>query len=280
MSILMPEPKNTLLGKDTVYSDQYNPGLLQPISRALGRDAIGDHHFKGVDIWRLYELSWLNSQGVPQTAVAELFVPASTHSIVESKSLKLYAGSFAMTQMGSQEEVANRMSDDLSLRLGGTVKVKLFSIQNYPGQVKTMPGLSLDHLTLPAGGEISTYETEPGLLEFDPHSSEIIQKTFSTTVFRSLCPVTGQPDLASVMINYKGRAISPEGLLKYLVSYRCHKGFHEQCVEQIYHDMRTVFQPELLEVYASFTRRGGIDINPFRSSVREQPDEVIREMRQ
>ena len=155
MSILMPEPKNTLLGKDTVYSDQYNPGLLQPISRALGRDAIGDHHFKGVDIWRLYELSWLNSQGVPQTAVAELFVPASTHSIVESKSLKLYAGSFAMTQMGSQEEVANRMSDDLSLRLGGTVKVKLFSIQNYPGQVKTMPGLSLDHLTLPAGGEIS-----------------------------------------------------------------------------------------------------------------------------
>ena len=92
--------------------------------------------------------------------------------------------------------------------------------------------------------------------------------------------MTGQPDLASVMINYKGRAISPEGLLKYLVSYRCHKGFHEQCVEQIYHDMRTVFQPELLEVYACFTRRGGIDINPFRSSVREQPDEVIREMRQ
>ena len=103
---------------------------------------------------------------------------------------------------------------------------------------------------------------------------------FDCPEYTSLCPVTGQPDLASVMINYKGRAISPEGLLKYLVSYRCHKGFHEQCVEQIYHDIRTVFQPELLEVYACFTRRGGIDINPFRSSVREQPDEVIREMRQ
>lgn len=280
MPVLMPEPKNTLLGKDTVYKDQYNPDLLQAIPRALGRDAIGDHDFRGVDIWRLYELSWLNSQGVPQTAIGELLVPASTHSIVESKSLKLYAGSFAMTRVSGKEEVARRMSDDLSERLGGKVTVRLYSISEYNDALRVMPGISLDTLKLSDDKAMLSYETEPSFLEFDSTTTQTISQTFSTTVFRSLCPVTGQPDLASVMINYKGQAINLEGLFKYLISYRCHKGFHEQCVEQIYHDLREAFNPELLEVYACFTRRGGIDINPFRSCVRDEPSETIREKRQ
>lgn len=279
MAVLMPEPKNTLLGKDTVYSDRYNPDLLQPIPRSLGRDAIGDHDFRGVDIWRLYELSWLTPEGLPQTAVGELLVPASTHSIVESKSLKLYAGSFAMTRVSDIEEVACRMTEDLSSRLGGRVEVRLYPAAQYPGAVQSMPGTLLDDLALTAGNLVQLYDVEPAFLKFDEDNGTV-DETYSTTVFRSLCPVTGQPDLASILIRYTGRAIDKAGLFKYLVSYRCHKGFHEQCVEQIFHDMRAAFAPDVLEVYACFTRRGGIDINPFRSTLRTKPDQILREVRQ
>ncbi len=279
MAVLMPEPKNTLLGKDTVYSDHYNPDLLQPIPRSLGRDAIGDHDFQGTDIWRLYELSWLTPEGLPQTAVGELLVPASTHSIVESKSLKLYAGSFAMTRVTGIEEVAGRMTEDLSSRLGGPVEVRLYPVAAYSGAVQSMPGTSLDDLALSEGNLVQLYDVEPAFLKF-AGDEKTVDETYSTTVFRSLCPVTGQPDLASVLIRYAGRAIDKSGLFKYLVSYRCHKGFHEQCVEQIFHDLRTAFAPDVLEVYACFTRRGGIDINPFRSTLRTKPDQILREVRQ
>lgn len=280
MPVLMPEPKNTLLGKETVYSDQYNPDLLQPIARSLGRDAIVEHQFRGVDIWRLYELSWLNQQGIPQTAIAELSVPASTPFIVESKSLKLYAGSFAMTRVENPEEVSRRITADLSDCLGGQVKVKLYSLNDYRESLSAMPGESLDYLQLDKSNCIQVYETEPAYLSFDDKCTASVKKTYSTNAFRSLCPVTGQPDLAALTIDYEGRAINPQGLLKYLISYRCHRGFHEQCVEQIYHDLKKAFNPEVLEVYACFTRRGGIDINPFRSSWREAPDKIIRENRQ
>ena len=279
MAVLMPEPKNTLLGKDTVYSDHYNPDLLQPIPRSLGRDAIGDHDFQGTDIWRLYELSWLTPEGLPQTAVGELLVPASTHSIVESKSLKLYAGSFAMTRVTGIEEVAGRMTEDLSSRLGGPVEVRLYPVAAYSGAVQSMPGTSLDDMALSEGNLVQLYDVEPAFLKF-AGDDETVDETYSTTVFRSLCPVTGQPDLASVLIRYAGRAIDKSGLFKYLVSYRRHKGFHEQCVEQIFHDLRTAFAPDVLEVYACFTRRGGIDINPFRSTLRTKPDQILREVRQ
>lgn len=279
MAVLMPEPKNTLLGKDTAYSDRYNPDLLQPIPRSLGRDAIGDHDFRGVDIWRLYELSWLTPEGLPQTAVGELLVPASTHSIVESKSLKLYAGSFAMTRVSGIDEVACRMTEDLSSRLGGRVEVRLYPAAQYPGAVQSLPGTSLDDLALTEGNLVQLYDVEPAFLKFDGGNGTV-DETYSTTVFRSLCPVTGQPDLASILIRYAGRAIDKAGLFKYLVSYRCHKGFHEQCVEQIFHDMRAAFAPDVLEVYACFTRRGGIDINPFRSTLRDRPEHILREVRQ
>lgn len=280
MPVLMPEPKNTLLGKETVYRDRYDPDLLQPIPRALGRDAIGDHDFLGTDIWRLYELSWLNAQGLPQTAVGELLVPASSHSIIESKSLKLYAGSFAMTRLDGPEELAFRMRTDLSSRLGADVTVRLYPVYAYPGNVHPLPGLLLDVMNFSDKAPLTAYETDPSLLRLAESGMQTVRQTYCTSAFRSLCPVTGQPDLASIVIRYEGRAIDEAGLLKYLVSYRCHRGFHEQCVEQIYHDLRKTFEPTLLEVYACFTRRGGIDINPFRSSYRTEPEEIIREMRQ
>ncbi len=278
MAVLMPEPQNTQLGKSTVYRDRYDPGLLDPIPRSLGRNAIGDHDFRGVDIWRLYELSWLDARGLPQTAVGELLVPAASPFIVESKSLKLYAGSFAMTRMDGREAVQARMTEDLSACLQYPVVVRLYPVESYPGAVRPMPGTALESLVQ---GELSeqVYETDAGLLRFAPGNA-VQEQCWYTTAFRSLCPVTGQPDLASVVIRYKGRAIEAASLLQYLVSYRCHRGFHEQCVEQIYHDLRTVFAPEVLEVYACFTRRGGIDINPFRSSLRDAPAEILRDIRQ
>ena len=172
------------------------------------------------------------------------------------------------------------MAEDLSSLLGDQVEMRLYDVTAYPGAVRAMPGINLDTLTLSEGDIVNAYETEPAYLKFDENRSETATETFSTSVFRSLCPVTGQPDLASILISYTGKAIDQAGLLKYLVSYRCHRGFHEQCVEQIFHDLRAAFAPEMLEVYACFTRRGGIDINPFRSSMRDTPDEIIREMRQ
>ena len=216
MPVLMPEPKNTLLGKETTYSDQYHPNLLQAIARSLGRDAIGAHDFRGTDIWRLYELSWLDLSGKPQTAVAELWVPAATPSIVESKSLKLYAGSFAMTKMKDMAEVAHRMTDDLSQLLEGKVKVILKPYRDYSETLTKMPGTSLDDIAL-EGNAIESYETDPGCLAF-AKEERFVNETFSTSLFRSLCPVTGQPDMASIMIHYEGRTIDPAGLLKYLVT--------------------------------------------------------------
>lgn len=280
MTVTMPEPKNTMLGKDTVYGDQYNPTLLQAIPRSLGRDAIGRYDFRGVDIWRLYELSWLNNKGIPQTAIGELRVPADSPFIVESKSLKLYCGSFAMTKMTGIEKLASTMTRDLSECLKASVEVRLYPLSKYGEQLRLMPGTSLDAIELGDNDFFDTYETDPNFLIFDPTCDRQICETFSTTAFRSLCPVTGQPDLAAVIIRYKGRCPNRAGLLKYLISYRRHRGFHEQCVEQIYHDIVCRLDPEELEVYACFTRRGGIDINPFRSSMRDEPEETIRELRQ
>lgn len=278
MPVLMPEPQNTLLGKDTVYADQLDVKLVQPISRSLGRDAIGAHDFRGTDIWRLYELSWLDRQGLPKTAVAELLVPATTHSIVESKSLKLFAGSFAMTQFDSAQAVQAALAETLSNALGGEVAVRLAPLSRANHALEEMPGLSLDGLTLPEGDVVVDYEVNPEHLK--TLEGPVQEETLSTTLFRSLCPVTGQPDMAAVSVAYRGRPLDRIGLLKYLVSYRRHKGFHEQCVEQIFHDIQTRAKPEMLEVYACFTRRGGIDINPFRSTERDLPPHIVREVRQ
>ena len=281
MPVLMPEPQGTLLGRSTVYGDRYDPTLLQPIPRTLGRDAIGDHQFRGTDIWRLYELTWLAPNGLPQTAVTELFVPAGTHSIVESKSLKLYAGSFAMTTVDSIEALEAQMTSDIGERIGEGVRVRITPASGWAGAVTALPGILLEELPEAQSHELKAPEADPGVLcEAAGAAPSEEERLYSTRVFRSLCPVTGQPDYAALTIRIRGAAPDPVALLDYLVSYRRHRGFHEQCVEQIYHDLRTVFSPALLEVYAAFTRRGGIDINPFRSSCRDMPENVMREVRQ
>ena len=280
MPVLMPEPKGTLLGRSTVYGDRYDPTLLQPIPRTLGRDAIGDHDFQGTDIWRLYEMTWLAPNGLPQTAVAELFVPASTHSIVESKSLKLYAGSFAMTMMDSIDALQETMTRDIASRIGEGVSVRLTNAADWTGDVTPLPGTCLEALPEAKHYVFGAAEADSSVLKGEETADPNVETTWNTRVFRSLCPVTGQPDFAAVTIRLKGIAIDPMTLLDYLVSYRRHRGFHEQCVEQIYHDLRTVFSPTGLEVYAAFTRRGGIDINPFRSSNRTMPETILRDIRQ
>ena len=250
MAVLMPEPQNTMLGRETKYGDRYDPTLLQAIPRALGRDAIGAHDFRGVDVWRLYEFTWLTSP-----------------SIVESKSLKLYQGSFAQEVFPTAEAARSRFAADLSRCLEADVEVRLYDLLSAPGASPLTEGELLDDLPFEAGA-IAHYETEPLLLRAAEGSGR--ERLWRTTLFRSLCPVTGQPDYATVLVRFAGRnEPDPASLLAYLVSYRTHRGFHEQCCEQIYHDLQTRFSPDLLEVSAFFTRRGGIDINPFRSSVRD-----------
>ncbi|MDO5532338.1 NADPH-dependent 7-cyano-7-deazaguanine reductase [Sutterella sp.] len=268
MPVLMPEPKGTKLGHATSYADAYSPELLTPIPRSLGRDAIGDHDFTGADLWRLYEFSWLNARGLPQAAAVELTVPASTPSIIESKSLKLYAMSFAMTRFEGGDQgraaVTAALARDLSAAAGGPVTVALHPEGEWATQVSAMPGVCLEKLCPETACD--TFEVAPELLEAEaqPAGEEV---HYMTNLFRSLCPVTGQPDFASVSVKFRGSGPAPASLLKYLASYRCHRGFHEQCVEQIFHDLRTRFAPEFLEVQAAFTRRGGIDINPLRASL-------------
>lgn len=273
----MPEPKGTKLGQATTYAERYAPELLQPIPRALGRDAIGDHDFQGADIWRLYEFSWLDHRGLPHAAEVELVVPASTPCIIESKSLKLYAMSFAMTKLADAAEAQAILERDLSEAAGGPVRATVNPLRSWQTRVAPMPGECLEEMRPET--TVDVYEVAPELLK--PEAGAPEREVFwSTNLFRSLCPVTGQPDFASVSLHLAGEAVDPASLLKYLASYRQHRGFHEQCVEQIFHDLRARFALKVLEVQAAFTRRGGIDINPFRSNVRAFPLESPRELRQ
>lgn len=268
MSVLMPEPQGTQLGHATKYAETYSPELLFPISRNLGRDAIGAHDFRGVDLWRLYEFSWLTPTGLPVAAEVDVFVPATTPCIIESKSFKLYAMSFAMTPFNSIDEVRETLVRDLSKAAGGSVAVQIHLVPEWQAYVQAAPGELLEKIA--PDTRVSVYEVDPTLLVAAGHTDETV--TWSTNLFRSLCPVTGQPDFASVTVCMKGNLPAPAALLAYFASYRQHKGFHEQCVEQIYHDLMTRIQPDALEVRAAFTRRGGIDINPFRSSLRDAPE--------
>lgn len=278
MPVLMPEPKHTMLGQATVYHDQYDAALLTPIPRALGRDAIGRRDFSGHDYWHLFEVTWLAPNGLPQYAAGLMTVPASTQCIVESKSLKLYVGSFTQSVFDSIEAVEARMTEDLAKLLGEGVSMKLWKLEDWNADVTPLPGIRLETLPDMKDAVFNVFEVEPKLLKaVDGESGEW---TWSTELFRSCCPVTGQPDHAGVVIRMKGPKPDPASLLAYLISYRCHRGFHEQCVEQIFTDLTNVFSPEILEVYALFTRRGGIDISPFRSNIRTTPDAVLRAPRQ
>jgi 7-cyano-7-deazaguanine reductase len=259
-------PEHSPLGKSTTYTEQYDPSLLFPIARLRAREAIGIAAgalpFFGTDIWNAYELSWLNMRGKPQIAIATFFVPAESPNIVESKSFKLYLGSFAQTRIESVDALRERLKRDVSAACGATVSVRLATPGEFQKlEFEELDGLSLDRLDLDA----DAYEPDPALLTA-AHGEAPVEETLCSNLLKSNCPVTGQPDWGSVQIHYVGPQIDHAGLLRYIISYRSHTGFHEQCVERIFLDILRECRPVKLAVYARYTRRGGLDINPFRTN--------------
>jgi 7-cyano-7-deazaguanine reductase len=265
------------LGKETTYISQYQCDLLFPIPRKIKRDEINVPDvlpFKGVDIWNAFELSWLNTKGKPIVALGEFILPCETPNIVESKSLKLYLNSFTNTKFDSVESVRKIIQKDFSEFAGGDVSVKIIPVEQFSAnQIKDFSGICLDDLDI----ECSDYLVNTAVLQTE---NNIITEVVYSNLLKSNCLVTGQPDWGSVQIQYTGKKIQHEGLLKYLVSFRNHNEFHEQCVERIFMDIMQHCQPEKLTVYACYTRRGGLDINPFRSTEKDFPEEIARQCRQ
>lgn len=263
--------KSSPLGKSSTTAASYSPELLFAIPRKAAREGLGLASgalpFQGVDLWNLYELSWLDAQGKPQVAMGQLSVPCDSASLVESKSLKLYLNSFNQSRLASREAVAATIRADLANCLGTQVGVRLYGLREATFVAASEPpGDSLDGLDI----QVEHFTPEPGLLTLD--SGSTVVEHLYTDLFRSNCPVTGQPDWASVAIAYRGLPLQRDGLLKYLLSFRQHGGFHEQCVEQIFVDLMARCRPESLTVTAQFLRRGGIDINPVRSTETRWPD--------
>jgi 7-cyano-7-deazaguanine reductase len=266
----MNAPRDSLLGKSAVYPDRYDPGLLFAIPRATQRAAIGIDGaalpFHGVDIWNAYELSWLDARGKPRVALAEFRVPATTPNIVESKSFKLYLGGYHQERIVDDREMKTRLTRDLSAATGGDVEVTLTMPEQFGSvAIEELKGESIDSLPI----EIRHYG--PPDANFLATVAGDAEESLVSDLLKSNCPVTGQPDWASVQIHYSGPRIDREGLLRYLVSFRQHADFHEHCVERIYVDLMRRCAPRRLSVYARYTRRGGLDINPWRSSERVLP---------
>lgn len=263
------------LGRQVSYTFRYDPGQLCPIPRQAGSEVagIGGSSCYGEDIWNIYELSWLAMSGRPEVAMAELRVPAHSPFLIESKSLKLYCNSFNMTSFTDCAEVEETMIRDLSKTAGAAVTVTLLPADHFGCSTLAEPeGICLDEQE----PGTFTYDLDPSLLSTTPGT---VRQTFFSRLFRSCCPVTGQPDWATVTISYQGQQIARDGLLRYLVSYRQHAGFHEACVEKIFSDIMERCRPAELLVSARFTRRGGVDINPVRST-RPGPWPNIRDPRQ
>ena len=275
----MNTPDQSQLGKPTPYIDQYDASLLFPIPRAVKREelGLGEHPpFFGADMWTVFELSWLNLRGKPQVALAHITVPCESPNIVESKSFKLYLNSFNNTRFADAREVRERIRADLNAALGAGVGVKTLGPELFDQEpVHELDGLNLDRLDV----ECQHYTPAPELL-FADHEEPPVTETLVSNLLKSNCLVTGQPDWGSVQISYSGAPIDQEGLLQYIVSFRNHNEFHEQCVERIFMDIWTRCRPLKLSVYARYTRRGGLDINPFRTSYPQALPPNIRTARQ
>lgn len=261
----MTSPELSPLGKTVGYATDYDPSLLFPIARASQRALLGlgdELPFVGVDFWNAYELGWLDGRGKPRVALAEFRVPAASPNLIESKSFKLYLGSYAQARFGDTDTLRAQMIRDLSQAAGAAVSVVLTpAASSNAALIETLEGDLIDDLPI----EISHYgPPRPDFLAADPdlRGDEVLV----SHLLRSNCPVTGQPDWASVQIRYAGPRIARDGLLRYLVSFRNHSDFHEQCVERIFLDLMQQCAPLRLAVYARYTRRGGLDINPFRAT--------------
>jgi 7-cyano-7-deazaguanine reductase len=277
--------EDSQLGKSSAYVDQYDASLLFPIARAGKRAELGlagAPPFLGADMWTAYELSWLNLRGKPQVALAHFTVPCESHNIIESKSLKLYLNSFNNSRFASTDAVKERLRADLSEALwrgagrAATIGLKIVPPELFDREpIYELDGLSLDRLDV----ECTRFTPAPELLKVLPDEAPVTEVLVSN-LLKSNCLVTGQPDWGSVQISYTGAAIDQEGLLQYLVSFRNHNEFHEQCVERIFMDIWTRCRPIKLAVYARYTRRGGLDINPFRTSSAQALPQNTRMARQ
>ncbi|MDH3440932.1 MAG: NADPH-dependent 7-cyano-7-deazaguanine reductase QueF [Gammaproteobacteria bacterium] len=256
------------LGQATEYPHEYAPGVLCPVSRSTARDALGigaELPFHGNDLWNAWELTWLDSRGQPVVATATFSFDASSPNIVESKSLKLYLGSLAMTRFAAQAELVHTLSSDLEKISGGDVEVTIHTARDAEAvTIRNLPGNCVDDLPMSRWAE----QVDSNLLAAD---NEIVTETIHSNLLRSLCPVTSQPDIGSVMVRYRGPRIEPASFLEYVVSFRQHQDFHEACVERMFLDVKAQCRPEELTVYARYNRRGGIDINPFRTDFDDEP---------
>ncbi len=267
----MTSPVHSPLGQATRYADQYDAALLFPIARAPQRAELGigaTPPFLGADLWTAFELSWLNARGKPQVALAHLTVPCESVNLIESKSLKLYLGSLNNSRFADAADVVAHLRADLTEAAwrGGVVQssvgVKLVAAELFDREpVAELDGLNLDRLDL----DCDRYTPAPELLTSATDEAPV-SEVLTSNLLRSNCPVTGQPDWGSVQISYFGPQIDQAGLLRYIVSFRQHQGFHEDCVERMFMDIMARCQPHKLSVYARYTRRGGLDINPFRTS--------------
>ena len=267
----MNTPEQSQLGKASAYVDQYDASLLFPLPRLAKREEIGAAHiapFFGADLWTGYELSWLNLRGKPQVALAHFTIPSDTPNLIESKSFKLYLNSFNNSRFADASEVQAHLRTDLAEALwrgaahAGSVGVRLLGSDAFDAQpIHELDGLLLDRLDI----ECTRYQPAPELLHAD-HEQTPVTETLVSHLLKSNCLVTGQPDWGSVQISYSGAPIDQESLLQYIVSFRNHNEFHEQCVERIFMDLWQRCRPIKLTVYARYTRRGGLDINPYRTS--------------
>ncbi|OOF58354.1 NADPH-dependent 7-cyano-7-deazaguanine reductase QueF [Rodentibacter myodis] len=263
--------KSLKLGHNTEYASKYDRTLLQPVPRALNRDDLGITETQpftiGADIWTAYEISWLNEKGLPQVAIADIYLDYRSQNLIESKSFKLYLNSFNQSKFANIEQVAQTLQQDLTDCAQGEVKVRLNSLSFYHGQkIDVLAGHCIDESDI----EINDYAFNADWLK-DCVSNEIVEERLVSHLLKSNCLITHQPDWGTLQIHYVGEKIDREKLLRYVVSFRQHNEFHEQCVERIFCDLMHYAKPEKLTVYARYTRRGGLDINPFRSNFEPVP---------
>lgn len=269
-----PNLQSLKLGHSTEYASKYDRTLLQPVPRKLNRDGLGitekqPFHI-GADIWTAYEISWLNPKGVPQVAIADIYLDYQSENLIESKSFKLYLNSFNQSQFADFDEVARTMQQDLSQCAQGEVKVRLNSLSYFNGQsIDVLQGECIDEQDI----EIRDYEFNADWLQ-DCTGDNIVDEQLVSHLLKSNCLITNQPDWGTLHIHYVGKQIDREKLLRYVVSFRQHNEFHEQCVERIFCDLMRYAKPEKLTVYARYTRRGGLDINPYRSNFEALPENV------
>ncbi|MDR6584808.1 NADPH-dependent 7-cyano-7-deazaguanine reductase QueF [Herbaspirillum sp. BH-1] len=277
-------PESSPLGKSSEYPTHYDPTLLFPIPRAPKRAELqisGTLPFFGVDIWTAYEISWLNLRGKPQIAIATFMVPADSPNIIESKSFKLYLNSFNQERLESADQLVEKLRTDLSAAAGAGVQVMLTESSQF-GQLQfgELAGLSLDRLDVEIEPASGGAHPDGSQLRAN-HEEALVEETLVSHLLKSNCPVTSQPDWGSVQIHYVGAPIDQERLLKYIIGFREHNEFHEQCVERIFSDILRYCKPQKLAVYARYTRRGGLDINPWRSNFSSaKPPSQLRNARQ